>query len=64
MNAKQIHRLLINEGWIIKNQNGSHRQYIHMTRMGKVTVPIHGKNEININTLKSIFKQAGIKKII
>jgi predicted RNA binding protein YcfA (HicA-like mRNA interferase family) len=35
-----------------------------MTRTGKVTVPIHGKNEININTLKSIFKQAGIKKII
>jgi predicted RNA binding protein YcfA (HicA-like mRNA interferase family) len=61
MNAKQIHRLLIKEGWIIKNQKGSHRQYIHVARTGKVTLPIHGKNEININTLKSIFKQAGIK---
>jgi predicted RNA binding protein YcfA (HicA-like mRNA interferase family) len=61
MNAKQIHRLLIKEGWIIKNQKGSHRQYIHVARKGKVTLPIHGKNEININTLKSIFKQAGIK---
>lgn len=61
MNVKQIHRLLIKEGWIIKNQKGSHRQYIPMARTGKVTLLIHGKNEININTLKSIFKQAGIK---
>lgn len=61
MNAKQSHRLLIKEGWIIKNQNGSHRQYIQVARTGRVTPPVLGKNEININTLKSIFKQAGIK---
>ena len=35
--------------------------YIHELKKGKVTVPFHGKDEINPSTLKSIFKQAGIK---
>ncbi len=61
MNAKQIQQILIKDGWIIKNQKGSHRQYIHEFKKGIVTVPFHGKDEINPSTLKSIFKQAGIK---
>ena len=61
MNAKQIQQILIKDGWIIKNQKGSHRQYIHELKKGKVTVPFHGKDEINPSTLKSIFKEAGIK---
>ena len=44
---------------VIKNQKG--RQYIHEFKKGKVTVPFHGKDEINPSTLKSIFKQAEIK---
>jgi len=61
MNAKQIQQILIKDGWSIKNQKGSHRQYIHEFKKCKVTVPFHGKDEINPSTLKSIFKQAGIK---
>ena len=61
MNARQIQKILIKDGWIIKNHNGSHRQYIHEFKKGKVKVPFHGKDEINPSTLKSIFKQAGIK---
>ncbi len=61
MNAKQIQQILIKDGWSIKNQKGSHRQYIHEFKKGKVTVTFHGKDEINPSTLKSIFKQAGIK---
>ncbi len=61
MNARQIQQILIKDGWMIKNQKGSHRQYIHALKKGKVTVPFHGKDEINPSTLKSIFKQAGIK---
>ena len=58
MNAQQIQQILIKDGWSIKNQKGSHRQYIHEFKKGKVTVPFHGKDEINPSTLKSIFKQA------
>jgi len=45
----------------MKTQKGSHGQFIHPTKKGKVTVPIHGKDEIPHKTLNSIFKQAGIK---
>jgi len=50
MNAKQIQQILIKDGWIIKNQKGSHRQYIRELKKGKVTVPFHGKDEINPST--------------
>jgi predicted RNA binding protein YcfA (HicA-like mRNA interferase family) len=41
-------------------QVGSHVQFKHATRPGRVTVP-HPKRDIPIGTLKSIEKQAGIK---
>ena len=40
-------------------QNGSHRQYVHPTKQGKVTIPKHG-GDLNPLTVKSIWKQAGI----
>jgi len=60
MNAKQVERIIKNDGWKLKSQKGSHQQFVHPTKSGKVTIAIHGKREINIKTLKSIFKQAGI----
>ena len=60
MNAKQIERIIKEDGWKLKSQKGSHQQFVHPTKKGKVTIAIHGKRDINIKTLKSIFKQAGI----
>jgi predicted RNA binding protein YcfA (HicA-like mRNA interferase family) len=61
MNSKQVIHLLKKDGWSLKVQKGSHGQYIHPTKKGKVTVPIHGKDEIPPKTLKSILNQAGLK---
>jgi len=61
MNAKQIERIIRKDGWVLKSQKGSHQQFVHPTKKGKVTIAIHGKREINTKTLKSIFNQAGIK---
>jgi predicted RNA binding protein YcfA (HicA-like mRNA interferase family) len=61
MNAKQIERIKKKDGWILKTQRGSHQQFVHPNKKGKVTIAIHGKREINLKTLKSIFAQAGIK---
>ena len=61
MNAKQIERIIKKDGWILKTQKGSHQQFVHPNKKGKVTIAIHGKREINLKTLKSIFAQAGIK---
>ena len=41
-------------------QKGSHRQYKHKTKGGRVTVP-HPKKDLPLGTVKSIFKQAGIE---
>ncbi len=60
MTAKEVLKLLYEDGWIDKTQKGSHLQLIHPTKSGKVTVPIH-KGDIAIGTLSAILKQAGLK---
>ncbi|MBR3786488.1 MAG: type II toxin-antitoxin system HicA family toxin [Firmicutes bacterium] len=60
MNAKELEKILFSDGWAVKNQKGSHRQYIHPTKKGKVTIPFHGKQDIHLSVVKSILKQAGI----
>ncbi|MEK7286762.1 MAG: type II toxin-antitoxin system HicA family toxin [Nitrospirota bacterium] len=41
------------------NIRGSHHQYKHPSKPGKVTVP-HPKSELPIETVKSIYKQASL----
>ena len=59
MTAKQIEKILIADGWYVKSQRGSHRQYVHPTKPGKVTVPIHS-GDLDPKTYKSILRQAGL----
>lgn len=61
MNSKEIINKLNEDVWVIKEQKGSHAQFIHPTKKGKVTVPIHGKKDYPPKTLSSILKQAGLK---
>jgi predicted RNA binding protein YcfA (HicA-like mRNA interferase family) len=57
----QLIRLLKKDGWILKTQTGSHKQFVHPTKRGKITVSFHGKKEIPPGTLNRILKQAGLK---
>lgn len=61
MTAKELEKILASDGWFLKNQKGSHRQYIHSNKPGKVTIPFHGKQEIHPGIVNSILKQAGLK---
>ncbi|SDE20093.1 Predicted RNA binding protein YcfA, dsRBD-like fold, HicA-like mRNA interferase family [Dyadobacter soli] len=61
MNAKQLLEILKEDGWYLKAQAGSHRQFVHPIKSGKVTVSYQGKDEIPKGTLNSILKQAGLK---
>ena len=47
---------------ILTSQRGSHRQFEHPTKPGKVTVPGHPRDEIARGTLQSIRRQAGLKE--
>lgn len=60
MRAREIEKTLLNDGWIFVKQVGSHRQYKHPTKPGKVTIPFH-TGDVDKRTEKSIYKQAGLK---
>lgn len=51
---------LLRDGWYEVNHVGSHKQFRHPDKKGRVTIP-HPKHDLPIGTLKSIEKQAGIR---
>ena len=60
MHSREIIKALRRDGWYEVNQVGSHKQFKHATKKGRVTVP-HPNRDIPMGTLKSIEMQAGIK---
>lgn len=52
--------MLEDDGWYLVHSVGSHCQYKHKEKKGKVTVP-HPKKDLPQKTVKSILKQAGIQ---
>jgi predicted RNA binding protein YcfA (HicA-like mRNA interferase family) len=48
------------DGWREVGQDGSHKQFKHPTKPGKVTIP-HPRKELAIGTLKSIERQSGVR---
>ena len=63
MKAKEVIKLLEEDGWYLSRQKGSHKQYKHKTKKGLVTVAAHKmSDDIATGTLNSIFKQAQITK--
>lgn len=60
MTSKEIIKILKADGWYLVTTKGSHQQYKHLTKAGRVTVP-HPKKTIKKGTIKSIGKQAQIK---
>ncbi len=60
MRFRELEKLLLADGWTLKSVKGSHHQYIHPVKSGKVTIPKHG-GDINIAIANSVLKQAGLK---
>lgn len=61
MKVNDVIRMLEAQGWQIVKTRGSHRQFKHPTKPGKVTVS--GKLSVDVppGTLNSMLKQAGLK---
>ena len=49
------------DGWYLVATKGSHRQYKHQSKPGRVTVSGKPSDDVAPGTLNSIFKQAGWK---
>jgi len=58
MTAREILKLLRNDGWVIYEQSSTHIQLKHPAKSGRVTVP-DLKIGLKSSTVHSIFKQAG-----
>jgi predicted RNA binding protein YcfA (HicA-like mRNA interferase family) len=60
MKVREVLAMLRADGWFLVAFRGSHRQFKHHTKSGRVTVAGKTGHELSIGTLKSILKQAGI----
>jgi predicted RNA binding protein YcfA (HicA-like mRNA interferase family) len=53
--------MLETDGWYLVGTKGSHRQYKHPVKSGRVTVAGKMSKTLHPKTLGSILKQAGLK---
>lgn len=48
------------DGWYLSNVSGSHYQYKHPTKPGKLTIP-HHRGDLSIRTVKSVLRIAQLE---
>lgn len=57
MKFREIEKIILSDGWILKNARGSHFYYVHPQKPGKVTIPNH-PGDLDPRTVRSILIQA------
>jgi predicted RNA binding protein YcfA (HicA-like mRNA interferase family) len=62
MKVREVLKLIKDEGWYLVTTEGSHRQFKHPTKPGRVTVSGHPSDDVQPKTLKSMWVQAGLTK--
>ena len=62
MKVKDVIKLVEADGWYLVVMRGSHRQYKHPFKPGRVTIAGHPNHDVALGTLNSILKQARIEK--
>lgn len=58
MSSREVMAKLKADGWELVQIRGSHHQFKHPTKLGRVTIP-HPKRDLPIGTVRSIYRQAG-----
>ncbi len=64
VSGKELVKILQKRGWQIKRITGSHRILVRQvgpSKTLKVSVPVHGDKTMNIDTQKSVMREAGLK---
>jgi predicted RNA binding protein YcfA (HicA-like mRNA interferase family) len=62
MKVRELLDMIQRDGWYLVTTKGSHRQFKHPEKSGRVTVAGHPSRDIPPGTLTSVLKQAGLKK--
>lgn len=60
--VREAIRLIEQDGWRLIRTRGSHRQYKHSEKVGRVTVPGNVNDDLAVGTWKSILRQAGLRE--
>jgi predicted RNA binding protein YcfA (HicA-like mRNA interferase family) len=60
MHSREVIRRLKDDGWFEVGQSGSHKQFKHPVKPGRVTV-VYPQRDVPEGTLRSIEKQSGLK---
>lgn len=62
MKVRDILRLIEDDGWRFHSQKGSHRQFVHPVKRGRVTIPGKLGDDLSPGVLRSVFSQAQIRR--
>ena len=62
MKIRDVIKLIEDDGWVLVRTKGSHRQYKHPSKSGRVTIAGHYNDDLAKGTLNSIMKQAELKE--
>lgn len=62
MKVRDIIKMIEADGWYIVATRGSHRQYKHPVKKGRVTIAGNPNHELAPGTVNSIYKQAKLKE--
>lgn len=60
LRPSRVIRALERDGWYEVKSKGGHRNFEHYAKRGRVTIPVHGKEEIGPRLLTRIIAQAGL----
>ena len=61
--VRDVIKLIQLDGWYLVVTKGSHRQYKHLIKPGRVTIAGHPNDDLAPGTLSSILKQAKLKEV-
>ncbi|MFI3155520.1 MAG: type II toxin-antitoxin system HicA family toxin [Methylococcaceae bacterium] len=60
VSGKHFARILENRGWNLIRVNGSHHVYMQSENSVRISLPIHGNEDLKIGLLRHFMKIAGI----
>jgi predicted RNA binding protein YcfA (HicA-like mRNA interferase family) len=62
LKVREIIKVIEAGGWYLVTTKGSHRQYKHPDKTGRITIAGHLTEDLAPGTMNSIFKQAHLKE--
>ena len=61
MKVRDAIKLIESDGWYLVKSKGSHKQFKHPSKKGRVTIAGHPNHDLAPGTMNSILKQAQVE---